>query len=238
MENCWWTEKAHQIQQYADNNELQKFYEAVKAVHGPRQHSIHPVKSKDGSTLIKDRQGILCRWAEHLSELLNCINPHGLHWWHKVTHAEIRTRTNDHCMEHLVMQRQLRWVGHVIRMQSNRLPRRILYSELQHGQRAAGGQKKRFSDHIKATLRKCPVPPDQLEVLAADRDTWRDVCEEGLAAFDISYNQEAEVRRARRHTVTSVPTSGPRCHNYGRTCVSDFGLRSHLRSHRPSLTTS
>jgi len=32
-----------------------------------------------------------------------------------------------YCMEHLVMQRQLRWVGHVIRMQSNRLPRRTLF---------------------------------------------------------------------------------------------------------------
>ena len=39
-------------------------------------HSIHPVNSKDGSTIIKDQQGILDRWAEHLSELLNCINPH------------------------------------------------------------------------------------------------------------------------------------------------------------------
>jgi len=33
------------------------------------------VKSKDGNTLIKYREGILSRWAEHLSELLNHINP-------------------------------------------------------------------------------------------------------------------------------------------------------------------
>jgi len=71
MENQWWIDKAYQIQQYADNNELQKFYEAIKAVHGPRQQSIHPVKSKDGSTLVKDQQGILHRWAEHLGELLD-----------------------------------------------------------------------------------------------------------------------------------------------------------------------
>jgi len=37
---------------------------------------MHPVKLKDGSTVIKDQQGILSRWAEHLSELLNCMNPH------------------------------------------------------------------------------------------------------------------------------------------------------------------
>jgi len=132
------------------------------------------------------------------------------------------------------MQRQLRWVGHVIRMLSNRLPRRILYSELQQGQRAAGGQKKRFSDQLKTTLRKCSIPPAQLETLAADREEWREVCDESLAAFDINYDQEAD---ARRHTVTSVPATGPRCHICGRVCASDFGLRSHLRCHRPSLTS-
>jgi len=45
-------------------------------VHGPRQQSIHSVKSKDGSTVVKDQQGILHRWAEHLGKLINCINPH------------------------------------------------------------------------------------------------------------------------------------------------------------------
>jgi len=132
------------------------------------------------------------------------------------------------------MQRQLRWFGYVIRMQSNRLPRRILYSELQQGQRATGGQKKRFSDQLKATLRKCSIPPAQLKTLAADREEWREVCDEGLAAFDINYDQEAD---ARRHKVTSVPATGPRCHICGRVCASDFGLRSHFVCHRPSLTS-
>ena len=50
--------------------------------------------------------------------------------------------------EHLLLQRQLRCVGHVIRMPSNRLPRRILYGELVNGQRLAGGHKLRYMDHI------------------------------------------------------------------------------------------
>jgi len=111
----------------------------------------------------------------------------GLHWWHKVPHTEMRCRADTHSMEHLVMQRQLRWIGHAIRMQSNRLPRRILYSELQHGQRARGGQKKHFSDHVKAILKKCLIPPDHLETLASDREAWKGVCQEGLTAFDINY---------------------------------------------------
>ena len=39
----------------------------------------------------------------------------GLHRWHKVPHTEMRSRANTHSMEHLVMQHQLRWIGHVIR---------------------------------------------------------------------------------------------------------------------------
>ena len=132
-----------------------------------------------------------------------------LHWWHKVPHTEMRSRANTHGMEQLVMQRQLRWIGHVIRMQSNQLPRRILYSGLQHGQRAPGGQKKRFSGHVKAILKKCSIPPDQLETLASDGEAWKDVCDEGLTAFGINYDQEAEARRALRHTITSTPASGP-----------------------------
>jgi len=41
----------------------------------PKQHTVHPVRAKDGVTLIKYQKGILSRWVEHLSELLNCINP-------------------------------------------------------------------------------------------------------------------------------------------------------------------
>jgi len=44
----------------------------------------------------------------------------------------------------MVMQRQLCWVGLVIRMSPNRLPRRLVYSELQEGRRSFGGQMKRF----------------------------------------------------------------------------------------------
>ena len=75
MENKWWTQKAEEIQRFADTNDTQKFYEALKTIYGPTQHAVHPVKSKDSTKVIKDHEGILCRWAEHLKELLNCVNP-------------------------------------------------------------------------------------------------------------------------------------------------------------------
>jgi len=84
----------------------------------------------------------------------------------------------------MVMQRQLRWVGHVIRMSPNRLPRRPLYSELQEGRRSRGGQMICFPDNVKLLLKKCQIPPGQLKALAADRLVWCDVCKDGLTTFN------------------------------------------------------
>jgi len=86
----------------------------------------------------------------------------------------MRRRAKVQSMECMVMQRQLRWVGHIIRMSPNRLPRRLLCSELHEGPHSRGGQMKRFSDHVKLLLKKCQIPPGQLEALAADRLVWRE----------------------------------------------------------------
>ena len=73
MENNWWAEKAAQIQSYANINDKKSFYEALKAVYGPRHFSLHPVRSIDGD-LIKNKELILERWAEYLQNLLNTVH--------------------------------------------------------------------------------------------------------------------------------------------------------------------
>jgi len=109
------------------------------------------------------------------------------------------------------------------------------YGALQQDQRSAGGQKKRFSIHIKDTLKKCGILPEQLEVLASDRNTWRTTCNQDLTIFRSNYAADAETRRARRHAAST--SSSATCHICSRVCASDFGLRSHLRSHT-RLTSS
>ena len=47
---------------------------------------------------------------------------------------------------------QLRWTGHVTRMPDERLPKTVLYGELQEGKCSQGGQKKRYNDTLKASL--------------------------------------------------------------------------------------
>ena len=117
-------------------------------------------------------------------------------------------------------------------MPPNRLPRRILYEELVNGQRLPGGPKLRYTDHIRRILNKCNISTAELEQLSTDRDTWKSACASyGLATYNVAADQAAEDRRTRRHNPPNLPTTGPRCPQCSRICASEFGLRSHLRSH-------
>ena len=51
-----------------------------------------------------------------------------VHWLDKIPHVELRRRAGTTCLETILLRRQLRWLGHVIRMPGNRLTRRLLYS--------------------------------------------------------------------------------------------------------------
>ena len=101
----------------------------------------------------------------HISCLLTTL---GITWRDKLTHNEILSRTESNSVEFLAAQRQLRWVSHVIRMENSLFPKQVLYGELLRGKRHQGGQKKRFKESTKATLRRCHINSQDLEVLAQD----------------------------------------------------------------------
>jgi len=170
--------------------------------------------------------------AYHIKSLQKIL---GLHWWHKVTHSRWDTK-NGQCSLYgtccHATSAEMGWPSYSDAVQLAPMSCSIVWTPGS----SMDCQPQRFSDQVKATMRKCSAACDQLEVLAADREVWWDTCEEGLVAFDINYDQEGEDRHARRHTSTSIAASGRRCHICGRICASEFGLRTHLRRHCPSLT--
>ena len=74
---------------------------------------------------------------------------------------------------------QLRWTDHVTRMPDERLPKKILYAELQVGKRSHGGQKKRYKDTLKASLKDFNIPTESWEWIAQDRTKWRGLIRRG-----------------------------------------------------------
>ena len=159
----------------------------------------------------------------------------GLCWWHKVTHSEIKSRAWIPTNESMLFHRQLRWLGHIIRMPHSRLPHCVLYGQLRLGHRSVGGQKKRFKDHIMSILKKCNIPLSRLETLASKRATWRSTCAFGMSHFDDEYDCAAALRRSRiyQHTpvLCPIPDSDQQRPLCDRQCLSRIGLLSHSKTH-------
>ena len=135
----------------------------------------------------------------------------------------------------MLLHRQLLWLGHVIRMPHSRLPHCVHHGQLRLGHRSAGGQKKRFKDHIKSILNKCNILPSRLKTLASNRATWRSLCAFGMSYFDDEYDRAAALRRNRRHqhapVLWTIPDSVHPCHHCGRQCFSRIGILSRSNTH-------
>ena len=138
-------------------------------------------------------------------------------------------------IEATITQHQLRWLGHVVRMPQDRLPRRVLYGQLHHGQRLAGGPKKRYKDQLKTSLRKCNIRPEDLEATAADRVLWRQHCQDGTRMLEEERTAKREQRRLRRNSTrdaSATTTATYPCPTCNKVCGSRIGLYSHQRAHR------
>ena len=154
----------------------------------------------------------------------------GLHWWNRVPHVEIRRRCSISSLEEILRGRQLRWAGHVARQHEGRLPRMALYGELATGTRSTGGQNKRFTDTLKASLKKFAIDPTAFERLSADRRAWRRAVCGGAVHFGDCYRASAIAGRERRRLAPSSAATHF-CAQCGRGCASLAGLRSHQRTH-------
>ena len=170
--------------------------------------------------------------AFHIRSLQSIL---GITWKDKMPHVTILQRTNSTSIEAMIMTRQLSWTGHVIRMPDDRLPKQLLYGELADGQRSVGGQKKRYKDNLKATLKKCNIPPNTLEEVASNRRDWRSATHRGVQLFEEARTNARIAQRNRRHAIQARPPLAPGdgipCPTCGRRCASEFGLRSHQRVH-------
>ena len=135
-------------------------------------------------------------------------------------------------IEALLIAAQFRWTGHVIRMNNDRLPKIIFYSELKDGARARGGQRKRYKDTLKANLKRCSIVPADPETLVMERSKWRSLCKTSIQQFESDRIRALEAEREQRKTATIWSAACYPCQICGQTCASRIGLYSHSRMHR------
>ena len=87
-----------------------------------------------------------------------------------MTNKEILELIGLTSMDDLLIRKNLRWTGHLMRMSPDRLPKQVLYSQLSSGQRKRGRPRLRFKDTIKRNLKMSDIKSDSwTSTLTAER---------------------------------------------------------------------
>ena len=109
-----------------------------------------------------------------------------------------------------------------------------LYSQIHNGSRIKGGQRKRYKDHTKATLKRCDINPGSLERKASNRTEWKSACKTGLIKMEDDLSNQRAERRNRRHERRAdiEPPTAHVCQTCNRTFTARIGLFSHMRWHQ------
>ena len=89
----------------------------------------------------------------------------------KVTNKDILERTGLPSVEDLLIRKNLRWTGHLLRMSPDRLPKQVLYTQLSSGHRKRGRPRLRLG-YIKRNLKWRDIKADSWTSLEHQRDKW------------------------------------------------------------------
>ena len=94
-------------------------------------------------------------------------------WKDKVPNKDILKQTGLPSMEDLLIRKNLRWTGHLMRMPPDRLPKQVLFSQLPSGHRKRGRPRLRYKDTIKRNLKLREIKVDSWTKLSQQRAKWR-----------------------------------------------------------------
>nr|VZI49834.1 unnamed protein product [Spirometra erinaceieuropaei] len=174
----------------------------------------------------------------HLSCLRRILR---LNWQDRIPDTNVLERTGILSIHAILRQMQLRWSGHLVRMDDERLPKRLFYGDVATGSRRQGGQIRRYKDTLKSSLKRLQINPTNWEELALDRPTWRRTVKTGAAIYEANRSAAAKAKReARKSQLRPVRNAAaqplPTCPRCQRTFRARIGLVGHLRINCASRT--
>nr|VZI45041.1 unnamed protein product [Spirometra erinaceieuropaei] len=117
----------------------------------------------------------------HLSCLRRILR---LKWQDRIPDTDVLERTGILSIYAILRQIKLRRSGHLVRMDDERLPKRLFYGDVATGSRRQGGQIRRYKDTLKSSLKCLQINPTNWEELALDRPTWRRTVKTDAAIYE------------------------------------------------------
>nr|VZI28115.1 unnamed protein product [Spirometra erinaceieuropaei] len=174
----------------------------------------------------------------HLSCLRRILR---LNWQDRIPDTDVLERTGILSIYSMLRQMQLRWSGHLVRMDDERLPKRLFYGDVATGSRRQGGPLRRNKDTLKSSLKLLQINPTNWEELARDRPTWRRTVKAGATIHEANRIAAAKAKReARKSQLRPVRNAAsqplPTCPRCQRAFRARIGLVGHLRTNCASRT--
>ena len=130
---------------------------------------------------------------------------------------------------------QARWVGHILLMEDEHIPKFLLCGELIEGRHQVGQPQLRFKDSLKVTRKSLEISIETWETLASDQSTWCSLINQGAKSAEQCHKAAAESKRAaqkaRAASFSFQPPASSRCATCGRQFCAWIGHISHLRRH-------
>ena len=105
-------------------------------------------------------------------------------WYNRVSNIKVLNKVKMPSIDALLLQSQLRWSGHLVRMGDDRIPKQLFYCELAEGHRQRGRPKLRFKDTLRQSLQKANIDSTHWETKAGNRSGWRRVVRSGAKAYE------------------------------------------------------
>nr|VZI40141.1 unnamed protein product [Spirometra erinaceieuropaei] len=131
----------------------------------------------------------------HLSCLRRILR---LNWKDRIPDTDVLERTGMPSIYSMLRQMQLRWSGHLMRMDDERLPKRPFYRDVATGSRRQGGPIRRYKAALKPSLKLLQINLTNWEELARDRPTWRRTVKTGAAIHEANRIAAAKAKRKAR----------------------------------------
>ena len=122
----------------------------------------------------------------------------GIKWQDMLPNTEVLEQCGTWRIEFHIKREQLRWSGHQVRMNDDRIPKALFYGKPKTGCRTRGGQRKRYKGVIKSTLKSCSIPLNTWETTATNRPLWRHTCHTVQQDFEQKRLQIIKDRRTQR----------------------------------------
>ena len=141
-------------------------------------------------------------------------------WKNRISTRQLAVAVGiEESMDDLLMKHRLRWLGHVARMEPERLPKQVLFGELLK-KRPSHGVKRRWRDLAAADVKAIAAGDDWYN-MAQERKTWKTVCKTGLA----------EVVDSHRHNVCAANLTSSSGTNHLCPCGRSFRRQGDLTRH-------